>query len=52
MAYAYHVQVATDEQMGEEVVSMQDGELQPIENNDNVRVATVEVGEELKPMHM
>lgn len=38
--------------MGEEVVSMQDGELQPVENNDSVRVATVNVGEDLKPMQM
>lgn len=53
LAYAYHVQVATDEHPDAEVVSMQDGMLQSADEGEGVKVETVEGGaENLKPMNM
>ena len=51
LAYAYHVQVATEEHT-EEVMSMQDGELQPSNPNEHVTVETVDTTDTLKPMKM
>ena len=52
LAYAYHVQVATDENSSENGISLQDGELQPVENDASVQVTTVEIDKGLKPMEM
>ena len=51
MAYAYHVQVSTDERQDTEEYAMQEEEtLQPA-TEGSVKVATVEAAEEnLKPM--
>ena len=52
LAYAYHIQVATDENSSENGISLQDGELQPDENDENVQVTPVEIEKGLKPMDM
>ena len=52
LAYTYHIQVATDENSSENSISLQDGELQPVENNESVQVTTVEIDKGLKPMNM
>ena len=52
LAYTYHIQVATDENSSENGISLQDGELQPVENNESVQVTTVEIDKGLKPMEM
>ena len=52
LAYTYHIQVATDENSSENGISLQDGELQPVENNESVQVTTVEIDKGLKPMDM
>lgn len=52
LAYAYHVQVATEERPDGEVVSMQDGELQPSNPSEHVTVETVDTTDTLKPMKM
>ena len=52
LAYAYHVQVATDERPETEVMSMQDGELQSSNPNEHVTVETVDTTDTLKPMKM
>lgn len=44
--------MATDENSSETGISLQDGELQPIENDENVQVTTVEIDKGLKPMEM
>ena len=52
LAYAYHIQVATDENSSETGISLQDGELQPDENDENVQVTPVVIEKGLKPMDM
>lgn len=52
LAYTYHIQVATDENSSETGISLQDGELQPDENDENVQVTPVEIEKGLKPMDM
>ena len=52
LAYTYHIQVATDENSSENGISLQDGELQPDENDENVQVTPVEIEKGLKPMDM
>ena len=52
LAYTYHIQVATDENSSENGISLQDGELQPDENDENVQVTPVEIDKGLKPMDM
>lgn len=54
LAYAYHMQVATDEQEGEgESVIMPENELQPVANHGNVQISPVDLsGDRLKPMKM
>ena len=44
--------MATDENSSETGISLQDGELQPIENDESVQVTTVEIDKGLKPMDM
>ena len=44
--------MATDENSSENGISLQDGELQPDENDDNVQVTPVEIEKGLKPMDM
>ncbi|KAK8833163.1 hypothetical protein WA577_002777 [Blastocystis sp. JDR] len=53
LEYAYHVQVATDERTGSELVSVQDDLIQGGEEEAGVMVSTVQGGvESLKPMKM
>ena len=53
LEYAYHVQVATDERTGSELVSVQDDMIQGGEEEAGVMVSTVQGGvESLKPMKM
>ena len=44
--------MATDENSSENGISLQDGELQPDENDENVQVTPVEIEKGLKPMDM
>ena len=51
LAYAYHVQVSTDERQDQEEYVMQEDSLQGAGGEGSIQVATVEATEEsLKPM--
>lgn len=44
--------MATDENSSETGISLQDGELQPDDDDENVQVTPVEIDKGLKPMEM
>lgn len=52
LAYAYHVQVSTDERPDVEATPEQDTELQPVIPNEQVTVETLNSEETMKPMTM
>ena len=53
LAYAYHVQVATDEHCNEEMEYMQDDDLQSDSGNVHVEVSPIDLSQSgLKPMKM